>query len=272
MRNLIRFIIKNHFVILFIFLWIFSFFLLVQNNKFHRARFLNAVQRIDGSFHQFNYRFKQYKYLREENERLVNENLRLRYLISNTGDVLPADFTISKDSLFSEKYKYLPARVINNSTNKQYNYITLNKGENAGLKKEMGVISPDGVVGLIRNTSDNFSVVLSLLNRDFRVSAKIKNSNFFGPLLWEGVNYQYASLKEIPIHAQINSGDTVVTSGFSTVFPENIVIGYVESYKIEGGNYFNVKVKLATDFKKLSNVYVVDYNLREEQKKIEDIN
>ena len=264
MRNLLRFIIKNHFGIVFILLEILALILLVNNNNYHQTRYFNMIQKIDASFHQMSFRIKQYIHLVEENEKLVNENLKLRSQISNISYELETIPTKFSDSLFIKNYIYIPAKVINNSTNKQYNYITLNKGEKDGIENEMAVISPDGVVGKVIRTSKNYSIVISLLNRElFSVSSKIKSSNYYGPVSWEGENYRRAYLNDIPYHVIPKIGDTIVTSGLTKEFPENILVGQVIDY-IQEGNNLKISIQLATDFKKLTNVYVIKNLFKEE--------
>ena len=269
MRNLIRLIIKHHFILLFVILEVIALILLFQNNEYNKVGYLNLMQRLDASIHQKIFKIKKYTHLIEENERLVDENLRLRSQILDMEYVIIPQSAYLMDTNITNRFDFIPAKVINNSTNKQYNYITLNKGENEGIEPEMAVISPDGVVGKVIRVSLNFSVVISLLNRDFMVSSKIKNSNYFGPVSWEGNNYRIAYLKEIPFHVKPIIGDTIVTSGFSKSFPENIMVGFIKDYELEGGNYHKIEVELVTDFKRLTNVYVVKNKFKDEQEKLE---
>jgi rod shape-determining protein MreC len=168
-------------------------------------------------------------------------------------------------------YTFLPARVVNNQIARMgNNYITLNKGTLAGIKEDMGVLSPTGVVGVVVNVSSHFSKVIPILNPKYHLSCKIKGTNFFGTLSWDGEDSRYTSLKELPQHALFNIGDTVVTSGFSTVFPEGVPVGTVETtFKKKGENYNSLKVKLFTNFGALSEVLIVVNALKDEQLNIE---
>ena len=275
MRNLIKFILKNHFGILFIALEFVAFILLIRNNDYQKAGTLNFIQKIDGRVHQKSMRYRKYLHLQEENERLVNENLRLRRAISNIDYELLRPGNLGLDTSLMKRFDFLPAKVINNSTNKQYNYITLNVGEKDGVLPGMGVISPDGVVGVVKSISANYARVISVINRDFGLSARIKSSrpgtsNAFGPVTWEGENYRRVNLHEIPFHIELQEGDTIVTSGYSTIFPENITLGFIHDFELEGANYYNIEVDLVTDMKRLLNVYVIKNKIRTEIENLEN--
>ncbi|NJK85384.1 MAG: rod shape-determining protein MreC [Bacteroidales bacterium] len=154
------------------------------------------------------------------------------------------------DTGANKKYVFIHARVINNSTDKQYNYITLNRGNKDGIEKEMAVVCSDGIVGVVKEVSENFSSVISLLNLNIKINAKIKKSGYFGPLQWTGTGYRKAVLSDIPHHVKITLGDTIVTSGFSAMIPEGYMIGVISDFKLKGGNYYEIEVDLSTDFKK----------------------
>ena len=162
------------------------------------------------------------------------------------------------------------AKVINNSTNKQYNFLILDKGRNQGIEPEMAVICKDGIVGVVKETSRNFSSVVSVLNREFFPNARLKRSGYFGPVEWPGKHYKRVVLKEIPLHVNIQQGDTVVTSGYSSIFPPGLLIGTVKSFKPEEGIFYVITVELSTDFKRLSDVIVVKNLKREEQLQLEE--
>lgn len=168
----------------------------------------------------------------------------------------PADSLII-DSI-NVRYRFIPAEVINNSVNRQNNYITLNKGRKDGIRPEMGIVGPAGIVGIITNVSDNYSTGPTVLNKRWRVSAKIKNSNYFGSLTWDGLNYRIAQLNEIPFHVELAVGDTIITSGYSSVFPEGIMIGQIEDFKIDSGdNFYEIDVRLSTNFMTLTYIEVI---------------
>jgi rod shape-determining protein MreC len=183
--------------------------------------------------------------------------------------------SLMKISFFRESYpnayRFIPAQVVNNQVARMdNNFITLNRGSLSGVKEDMGVLSPSGIVGVVVNVTPHFSTVIPILNPKSPPSCKIKGTNFPGTLSWDGKNTQYSFLKELPQHAEFNIGDTIVTSGFSTVFPEGIPVGSIENIiKEKGENFNSLKVKLFTDFSALSEVMIVENSLREEQLTIE---
>lgn len=175
-----------------------------------------------------------------------------------------------QDSISMRRYRYMHAEVINNSIIGRNNYITLNKGYLHGVRADMGIITPNGVAGIIINTSNNFSVAMSLLHSDMLVSARILKTNHIGTLRWEGTDYRKASMTYLPPHLDLNAGDSIVTSGFSTVFPQNIFIGTIENWEIRRGeNFYTATINLAQDFNKLSYVYIVKNLLKDEQEDLE---
>jgi len=200
------------------------------------------------------------KYLAEENAML---RTKLQLDISNADVNLDTHVygLVETDTTF----RFTPARVINNSVNKQQNYITLNKGRKDGIKPDQGILSPQGIVGVVTSVSESYSTGLSLLNPRWSVSAKLQKSGFYGSLSWNGEDYQLLDLLEIPFHVKLAVGDTVVTSGHSSIFPEGLLIGVVEEYaQPEGENYYDIKVRLATNFKSIRYVEVIE-NLKKDE-------
>ena len=168
------------------------------------------------------------------------------------------------------QFEFILSHVINNSINKPHNYITINKGSNDGIKPEMGVIDQNGIVGIVNVVGDNSARIISLLNLNFKLSCKIKGNKHFGSLAWDGEDPTIAILEELPRHTVFKTGDTVVTSGFSAVFPEDIMVGKIISDKNnQNDNSISLKVKLSTDFTKLSKVRVIVNNLKEELDSLE---
>lgn len=270
MRNLIQFILKYYFFILFVLLEVSAVSLVVQHNKYHKAYFMNFKHAFEGNLSERFLNLKDYLNLRKENKRLVEENNKLYNRLTRYKSLSSENPNITEDSLYMQQYTYIPAKVINNSINKQYNYITLNKGSKQGIKEEMAVVSADGVVGVVKKVSDNFSSVISVLNRQFYINAKIKENGYFGPLSWNGKNYRQVILSQIPHHVKVEIGDTIVTSGYSAIYPEGILIGVVSNYEMKGGNFYEITVDLSTDFKNLSQVQVINNFKKEEQKTLEN--
>jgi rod shape-determining protein MreC len=200
---------------------------------------------------------RDYFSLHYENRQLAEENSRLYNRLKSSYAIPLLDTLLTSDSVTRRKYLFLNARVINNTVNKQYNFITIDKGYRGGVGTDMAVFSAEGIVGIVKSVSADYSSVLSLLNRDFTVSAKIKKNGYFGPLSWNGNSTQHAMLVDIPHHVDVAEGDTIVTSGFGGVFPEGLMIGVIHSFRLKGGNYYEIRVELSTDFRRLDYVQVI---------------
>lgn len=275
MRNLFRLIIKNYFILLFILLEGLSLVFVFQFNPYQRSFFVNFSRSVNGSVYSSLGEFRDYLYLKTENEKLHLENSQLRNQLSQNTRLLyiSQNDSVYPDTLSSEarwSFYFVPADVINNSVNKQFNYITLDKGRMQGVKSDMAVISQGSVVGVVAGVSDNFSTIIPLLNRNFRVGSKIMRNDYFGILEWDGLNPEYAKLREIPLHVDVRVGDTIVTSGFSAIFPPGIRVGSVESFKVTETNFYEIKVKLAVNFWNLTHVNIIGNIYREEQQELEN--
>jgi rod shape-determining protein MreC len=213
---------------------------------------------------------EDYFYLKNVNEQLANENAELRSRLLESYAIIYNDLNTVKDTSLRQKYTFTSAKVVNNSTNRRNNYLTLAKGSKQGITKDMAVITNTGIVGQVKEVSENFCTVMSMLHSKTIVSAKIKKDGSYGPLTWDGEDFEYATLSDIPTHVRLKKGDTITTSAYSLTFPENIKIGTVDSWERKSGsNFFTVKVKLLTDFKKLSHVYIVNNLMKEEQMELE---
>lgn len=271
MRNLLRFIIRYHFFFLFLLLETVAVILVVQHNNYQRAQFLNFSKSIQGSYYETSGGIREYLSLRQTNRDLYKENTLLR----NQMDRLVRERGISHhngiDSVPQRQFSYIPARVINNSVNKQFNFITLNKGSHHGIEPEMAVIAPNGVVGVVYATSGNYSTVIPLINRNFRLSAKILKNGYFGSLSWVGSGYSEAVLDDIPFHVEIQPGDTIVTSGYSAIFPEGILVGTIADLEAREGNFNAIPVDIAVDYKNIQYVNVIRNLLLDEQRALERI-
>jgi len=273
MRSLFRFLLRNYFVMMFLALEAISFSLMVSLNNYQRVAFVNSSNDIVGTVYERFSHFDDYFSLSRTNARLAAENASLRkqleFRIRNQ-EKYPVN---RPDTVDAPAYYFASAKVISNSVNKQFNYISLNKGSRQGIKPDMGIISADGVVGVITNVSPNYSTGLSLLNKRLSIPAKINKNNYFGALVWDGEHSNTADLKEIPFHIIVNVGDTVVTSGYSSIFPEGIMIGTISKFDVETGtNFYNIKVDLSTNFRTLKYVEVVKNTKQAELKKLETNN
>ena len=269
MRNLLKILYAYHFLILFIVLESLSLILILENNQFQRAKFIQFAQSVSGNLYGNIDNFKAYLSLKEANKVLASENVNLRNKLEAIHKVEREKKDTLIDKYYKQRYTYMSARVINNSVNKQYNFITLNKGSRDGVIQDMAVISPSGIVGVVEGVSENYATVLAVLNRNFKVSAKIKKNNYFGTLSWNGLNSEICALSDIPHHVKIAKGDTIITSGFSNVFPEGIQIGIIDDFDLKEGNFYTIKVKLSNDFRNLNFVTLIDNLIRKDQFELE---
>jgi len=275
MKNLINFLIQYSIVFLFLFLEVISFTLIVKNQEYQKSVFLSSSNSVVAGMYEWSNSVVEFFKLRAANDNLSEENTALKNQIINLQNKLT---TLKKEPVDSVhfrippemEYQFIAAKVINCSTNKLLNYITLNKGDIDGIKPDMGVISDEGVVGIVKTVSKRFSVVIPILNRKLEISCKFKRSNYSGGLLWGGEDYRYANLEDIARHVELALGDTLVTSGFTSNFPEGIPVGDIEDFKIkESDAYYKIKVKLAVNFRTLSHVKVINYLNYQEQKDLE---
>ncbi|PIF06244.1 MAG: rod shape-determining protein MreC [Draconibacterium sp.] len=265
MRSLLRYLLKNYAFLLFIVLEVISFLLVVNYNGYQKAKYLNSSSRIIGSVYKTCNSVISYVGLARVNRQLSEENAALRTQLANLPEIADSikiqSVVLPEDSVC----RFISARVINNSVNKLYNYFTLNKGKRDGIRRDQGVINGDGVVGVITKVSERFSLGFSVLNKRWGVSARHLKSGTFGPISWDGGDYRHVTLNGIPFHVDLAVGDTIVTSSYSSVFPENILVGTIAAFdKPVGENYYHIVVLLAVDFKSLSYVQVIDNLKREE--------
>jgi len=244
--------------------------MLSSSHNYHQSVTFNAARNISGTITKRLERGREYFKLRQINAQLVTENRQLRQRLQNLEAEREGSFSTFTDTITLQEYDYLDARVINNSTNRQKNFITLNRGRRHGVSTGMAVASPEGVVGVVVGVSQNFSIAMSLLNVDFRLSSSIARNNYFGSLAWKGSSFRYAQLSEIPHHVLISEGDTIVTSGYSAIFPSGVMVGTVTGEPEKGGDFITLKIKLSVDFKKLTNVYIIGNLHRVERIKLEE--
>lgn len=271
MRNLLQFLWKYHFALFFVFVQSISFIILVRYNSFHKANFLGYTNEVSGNAFEFVNQTTDYLKLKDVNQQLAAENAMLRSKQQDAYKSLNPRVIYFNDTAHLMQYEYVAAKVVNGTTNKRNNYITLNKGDNSFIEPQMGVISEKGVVGIIKAKSTNYSSVISLLHKSSRISTKLKNNEYFGILSWNGSDPRVAQLDDIPAHVNISEGDTVVTRGSGGIFPEGIMVGTVRSFEeIKGTDFYQIDVQLSVDFKNVSYVYVVRNHLKTELKALED--
>jgi len=263
MKGFVKFLLKHHFTLIFLVLQFISFVLIVNYNKTQKVIFINSSSHISGIFNTSVSSVSSYFQLREDNIRLLRENTNLRNLFLKNYKLRHVPNKELLDSLYLQNYRFISAEIIQSSVRKTRNYLTLNVGAIQGVRKGSGVVSADGVVGVIKVISDNYSVVLPIINTDCKVSCRINRSQYYGSLTWKGGSYRTAELLEIPFHVDVEKGDSLFTTGFSSIFPTGELVGWVDNVeKKEGENFYSIQVKLSVDFQSLRYVYVVDHLLK----------
>ncbi len=268
MQRLVTYIIENSNRLLFFLLLGFSLVLTIQQHAYHRSQFVGSVNFVNGEAYYQIYQLKLYLNLRSENEMLVKENMRLKQTLLNVKKQVP-DLKI--DTSFTKTiFNVFKANVINNSYGSLRNFITLDKGANQHIKPDMAVINSKGILGVVEKTSENYSTVTSLLSIKTEINAIIRGTNHFGTLTWNGKDFRYMQLIDIPRVAKVKKGDVVVTRGMSAIFPANLPIGVISKvFKEKNTNYYIRQVKLFNDMTNLGHAYIIENKERFEIKQLE---
>lgn len=271
MERLLNFVYQYRAFFTFLVLELFCAWLIVENNQYQSTKFFNSSNRLAANIIGFSQGVREYFSLRRINNELSEENAALRTKLEQRNQSLYSlDVREIKDPEIINRYTYVGAKVVNNSVYLFKNYITINKGEDAGIKPGMAVISAAGAVGKVKSVSKHYSVLISLLNVDEQVSSVIKRTQHFGTVQWEGSDPRIINLKYIPRHVQPAVGDTVVTSGYNAVFPEGVLVGVIKEMNLkEEALFYDIKVELAQDFGKLAFVDIVKSNLKQEKDSLE---
>ena len=271
MRNLLNFLARYSNLIIFLILEGIAFYLISTRNNYHNSRMVNTVMGLTRGIERKINTSRSYLSLHEINEKLAAENVALKNNIAKLARSESGAFSQVADSVFKQQYLHSSAEVVENSINRQRNFFTINKGASQGITVDMAVISGNSVAGVIVGCSSNYSVAMSVLNIDFKLSARIKSNGYYGSLNWDGRDYRSATLSEIPQHVLVNVGDTIETTGFSAIFPEGEMVGTVSDYEKFGGDFYKITILLATDFKKLHFVDVIGNLKKKEQLDLEKL-
>lgn len=271
MDKLLSILRRYDYVVLFVVLVVLSLVLMSRSGYYQESRLVSWANGVAGGWYSGVHSVSGYFGLKAENDRLAAENARLRArmaesYISYTDTVFTVD-----DTVYRQRYDYTEAAVIKNAWSGQDNYIMIGKGRRHGIEPDMAVISPDGIVGVVVNTTANFATVMPVLHSDSRNSVKVKRTGISGSLVWDGLDFRYAQVLDVPTTHQFEPGDTIVTSGLANDFPEGIPVGYVESAEaLSGSGFYKVRIRLATSFNQLDHVYVIDNKFRQEQQQLTD--
>lgn len=264
MRKLLEFLFGKRHWFVFILFEVISFTFLYRYNAYHQSVILSSANTVVGSISSVYSYGASYLKLRDDNRILFERNSMLEMEVLNLQrqmQTLKAN-TLSFDSIMANagpaEYSYITAQVVNNSVAGYLNYITIDKGLEDGITTDMGVVSIFGIVGIVSTVNDHFSVVIPILNPKSKISCKLYNGDYYGSLSWDGRDVRYANLEELPLHAEFQKGDTVVTSGYSTIFPPGVMVGTIaELDNDRAHNFYSLKIKLATDFQGLKAVRVL---------------
>jgi rod shape-determining protein MreC len=271
MRNLLNFLARYNNLIIFLFLEGIAIYLISTRNNYHNSRVVNSIMGMTRGIEKKINNTRTYLSLHEINEKLAAENVAFKNIISKLGRRESSLFFSANDSVYKQQYLHTSAEVIENSINRKRNFFTIDKGESEGIKVNMAVISSNSVAGVIVGCSKDYSVAMSILNLDFKLSARIKSNGYFGSLSWDGRDYRYAILSEIPQHVLVNVGDTIETTGYSAIFPEGAMVGTVSDYEKFGGDFYKITVLLSNDFKKMHFVDVIGNMKKTEQMQLEKL-
>ena len=268
MNNLLNFFVKHSAWFIFAIYVILSLVLLFRDNPYQQSVYLTSANSLSATVYRAFNSVTSYFHLRDINASLQERNATLEMELIELREQLNDAALQLPDSLHQpalQQYSFVMAHVISNSIAQPNNYITIDRGFIDGVKPEMGVIDQNGVVGIVNVAGPHAARIISLLNPHMRLSCKLKNNNFYGSLVWDGKSPQHAVLEELPKHVKYNKGDTVVTSGYSAVFPEGIIVGTVEG--LAGGttdSFVSLRIRLTTNFSQLSNVRVITNSMKEQ--------
>lgn len=257
MQQIVNFILRNKTFLLFALLLFISLMLTIQSHSYHRSRFINSANFLSGGIYNTSNNISSYFGLREQNKILQEENNQLKSILFNIEDNTYSTFIDSVN--FENNYKFTAAQVIRNSYAATNNILLLNKGKNDSIKQDFGVVSSKGIIGIIEKTNSNYATVLSVLNTTSSISGELKKSGHFGDIIWDGISPNHIQLKEIPKIARVAIGDTITTSGRSSIFPKGIPVGIVSKFNLDTAeNYYEIEVTLFNDMTNIEHVYIIE--------------
>lgn len=257
MQQIINFIIRNKTFLLFLLLFSVSLVFTIQSHSYHKSKFINSANFLTGGVYNSINNASQYLNLKSQNQLLAEENNRLKMILYNSESQLDS---IVPDLLsINRTYKFSTANIIKNSYASTDNVLLLNKGKNDSIKQDFGVVTTKGIVGIIDRVSGNYATVISILNTTSKISAQLKKTNHFGSLVWDGKSPNTIQLTDVEINAPVSEGDTIVTSGRSSIFPKGIRIGIIKDFKLDAAeNFYEINVTPFNDMTNLEHVHIIE--------------
>ncbi len=267
MQQIIFFFIRNKNFLLFSVLFLIAVTLTIRSHSFHTTKFTSSANFLSGGIYSAKSGVTEYFGLKEENQKLIDENKNLRKLLTNQKDFSEGNKLDSNNIVM--KYNFIAAQVINNTYSKTKNLLTIKKGSKDGIHIDMGVITSSGIVGIVNNVSKNYATIQSILNTNSEINARIKNSNHFGSLVWDTKNPNIVQLTEVNRLAPVKVGDSIITDGKSTIFPEGLPIGVIKTFELGENDSYNLDIQLFNDMTNLKHVYIIENTEAQEIKSLE---
>ncbi|NVK53099.1 MAG: rod shape-determining protein MreC [Flavobacteriaceae bacterium] len=270
MQQLVYFFQKYKYFLFFLLLQSIALFFTINNNSFHKSKFISSANSITGGFYEKASQISDYFLLKAQNKELIAENEQLKNLLEkyrNIADSSTTNFTVIDTVRYHQKYVYTAANIIKNDYHKTTNYLTIDKGISSGVQKEMAVINSKGIIGITDASSTSYTRVQSILNSNSKINAKLQKNNHFGTLTWNGKTHNIVQLEDVPRQANAKVGDTIITGGKSSIFPEGILIGTIKT--ITPNNTNTINVELFNDMRAIKTIYVIKHL---DKKEIESLN
>ena len=259
MNKLLKIFSRYYVLILFVFLQAISIVMIIQGKNYHRSLFISSINDLTGNTYSALNNYRLYFKLKQDNLILAAENAKLKSLAPESLVPINGEYFLVEDSLHRQKYRYRKAKIVHQTVNRRDNFIVVDLGDRDGVTPDMGIVVDSAVVGLIVEVSDHYAKALSFLNSKFQVSARIKRNQAVGILDWKGGEITHAALNDLPLTTKVYVGDTVVTSGFSAVFPKGIPLGVVTTVdENQSTQLLEVKISLFEDYNQMSHVQVVE--------------
>lgn len=257
MQQIINFIIRNKNFLLFLLLFGISLFFTIQSHSYHKSKFINSANFLTGGVYNSVNNINGYFNLKSQNDILAEENNHLKNLLYNSNTKRDSIFLDTLET--SDIYKFRTANIIRNNYSSSDNMLLINKGWKDSIKEDLGVVSSKGIIGVVNKTSRNYATVISVLNTTIKISAQLKKTNHYGSLTWNGKNPAFAQLIDIQKIAPVSKGDTIITTGMSSIFPKGIPVGIVDSFKLDNAeNFYEINVRLFNDMTNIEHVYIIE--------------